>query len=131
MFPGVQHYMSPMGIGMGHGAMPSVHGPIPFPRVPLVSQSMPSNPTVGQASVFPPFASPVNFQNQIQSAYMPESYTHYLGLNRMQPSPQAMNLYGSQLMQQNQTALAGSSGAPCDVAVSENIQNIKTGQGKI
>ncbi|KAJ0053968.1 hypothetical protein Pint_01368 [Pistacia integerrima] len=40
MFPGVQHYMSRMGMGMGPTPLPSMPNPMHLSRVPLVDQSM-------------------------------------------------------------------------------------------
>ncbi|MQM09102.1 hypothetical protein Taro_041966 [Colocasia esculenta] len=134
MFPGMQQYMSHMGMGMGmgHGPMPPIRGSIHLPRVPLVGQPMPSNPALNQASPRPPsFVSPVNFQRQMQGSSLPEPFGQYLGrlgFHPMQPSPQAINLYGSMMLQQKQMALAASGGATSDVAASsENAQNAKTG----
>ncbi|MQM03307.1 hypothetical protein Taro_036083 [Colocasia esculenta] len=124
MFPGVHHYMPQMGMGMGHTSMPSVHGPIPFPRMPLVNQPVSSNPTVNQASFCPP-SNPLNFPNQMQNPHVPMSYARYFGFQHMQPSPQMMNLfaYGAKLMQQNQAALGAGTTVTCGGdAPSENVQ---------
>ncbi|TXG54518.1 hypothetical protein EZV62_019774 [Acer yangbiense] len=40
MFPGVQHYMSRMGMGMGPAALPSITNPMHLSRAPLVDQTM-------------------------------------------------------------------------------------------
>ncbi|MQM08182.1 hypothetical protein Taro_041038 [Colocasia esculenta] len=111
-----------------HGPMPSIPGPLPFPRVPLINQSMAANPAMNQASVCPsPGLSPTNFQNQIQN--IPESYARYLGFQHMQQLPQAMNLhaYGSQLAEKSQTTPGASSGAPCNGGgIPEIFPNIRT-----
>ncbi|XXG74631.1 hypothetical protein AAC387_Pa07g3304 [Persea americana] len=116
MFPGVQHYMSPMSMGVGHGP---IHSPMQFPRVPLIDQTITSSLAPNRPPMCPaPVISPVNFQNQIQNASTPESYARYLGFHPIQTVPQAMNLftYGSQRMQHGQRiAPPDSSGGPNEV----------------
>ena len=145
MFPGVQHYMSPMSMGVGHGP---IHSPMQFPRVPLIDQTITSSLAPNRPPMCPaPVISPVNFQNQIQNASTPESYARYVGFHPIQTVPQvliavslfifigffwrkknvtdcllifhqAMNLftYGSQRMQHGQRiAPPDSSGGPNEV----------------
>ncbi|XP_058101717.1 transcription factor PIF4-like isoform X2 [Magnolia sinica] len=127
MFPGVQHYLSRMGMGMGHATLPSIHGPVQLPRVPLVDQSIVSTLAANQPPMCPsPVLNPVNFQNQMQNASIPESYARYIGFHPMQTTPQAMNLftYGTQAMPHSQMmAPPSSSGGPCNGVLSDNIQN--------
>ncbi|XP_073107553.1 transcription factor PIF4 isoform X2 [Elaeis guineensis] len=112
MFPGVQQYMSRMGMGVGHASMPSIHGPVQLPQVPFVNQSIASASTANQRPLCPsPALNAVNLPNQMQNVHPPETYARYLGLHPMQSPTQAMNFctFGSQMVQQNQTAAAPSS----------------------
>ncbi|XP_008776593.2 transcription factor PHYTOCHROME INTERACTING FACTOR-LIKE 13-like isoform X2 [Phoenix dactylifera] len=121
MFPGVQQYMSRMGMGVGHASMPSMHGPVQLPQVPFVNQSIASASTANQRPPCPsPALNAVNFPNQMQNVHPPEMYARYLGLHHMQPPSQAMNLYT--------TAAPSSSIIPTAGEVpSENNQNYKSG----
>ncbi|XP_077244607.1 transcription factor PIF4-like isoform X2 [Tasmannia lanceolata] len=128
MFPGVQHYISCMGMGMGQAPLPSIHGPVQLPRVPLADQSVASAPVPNQPPLCPsPVLSPINFQNRMQNANFPDPYAHYVGFHPMHMAPQAMNLfnYGSQITQHSQRmAPPSSSGGPSDGGVSlDNSQN--------
>lgn len=88
MFPGIQHYMSPMGMGVGHGPIPS---PMQFQRVPLIDQSITSSLVPNRPPMCPaPIISPVNFQNQMQNASTAESYARYLGFHPIQAVPQVL-----------------------------------------
>lgn len=85
MFPGVQHYISRMGMGMGPSALPSMHNPMHLPRVPLVDQSITVSPTTNQPVLCQtPVLSPINFQNQMQNASFPEQYARFMGFHPMQ-----------------------------------------------
>ncbi|XP_077220153.1 transcription factor PHYTOCHROME INTERACTING FACTOR-LIKE 13-like isoform X2 [Tasmannia lanceolata] len=118
MFPGVQHYISCMGMGMGQTPLPPIHGPVQLPRVPLVDQSMPSASMANHPPLCPPpVLSPINFQNQMQNTNFPEPYSHYVGFHPMQMTSQALNLFtdGSQTMQHSQRmAPHNSSNGPCN-----------------
>ncbi|KAL5731563.1 transcription factor [Ranunculus cassubicifolius] len=100
MFPGVQHYMSRMGMGMrAHpSSLHSMHSPMQLPRVPLVHQTMSSAPLSNQSPMCPPLLNGVNFQNTDFS----QAYSSHMGFHHMQ-NPQAMNVYGygSQIPPQN------------------------------
>ncbi|KAF9622155.1 hypothetical protein IFM89_030013 [Coptis chinensis] len=53
MFPGVQHYISRMGMGMGtQHSMPSTHSPMQLPRQPLVNQTIPTLTHLAPLSIF-------------------------------------------------------------------------------
>ncbi|KAL5977338.1 transcription factor [Asimina triloba] len=125
MFPGMQHYISRMGMGMGHASLPAIHGAVQLPRVPLVDQSFTSTLSPNQSAMCPsPMLNPFSFQNQLQNANIPDSYTRYLGFHPMQTAPQGINLftYGPQAMPQRM-APPSSGGGPCDGVASDNIQN--------
>ncbi|XP_074575476.1 transcription factor PHYTOCHROME INTERACTING FACTOR-LIKE 13-like isoform X2 [Curcuma longa] len=103
MLPGVQQYISGIGMGMGHVSMPTIPSAVQLPRVSIANQSI--NPTFSssQTTTFPsPATSSVNCSDQL--------YARYLSMH-MVPPHQAMNLctYGSHLLQQNQSAMAPNS----------------------
>lgn len=85
MFPGVQHYMSRMGMAMGPPALPSIHNPMHLPRVPVADQSMIASSTTDQSVLCQtPAFNPINYQNQIQNASFQEQYARYMGFHPMQ-----------------------------------------------
>eukprot|EP00262_Sarcandra_glabra_P012886 TRINITY_DN3420_c0_g1_i8.p1 TRINITY_DN3420_c0_g1~~TRINITY_DN3420_c0_g1_i8.p1 ORF type:complete len:119 (+),score=13.02 TRINITY_DN3420_c0_g1_i8:918-1274(+) len=68
MFPGVQHYMSRMGMsmGMGNGPLPPIPSPVQFARVLLVDPSIASVSPLNQQPMCPlPALNSINFQNQM------------------------------------------------------------------
>ncbi|XP_048328256.2 transcription factor PIF4 isoform X1 [Ziziphus jujuba] len=106
MFPGVQHYISRMNMGMGPSALPSMHNPMHLTRVPLVDQSVAVSSTTNQPVLCQtPVLNPINFQNQMQNASFPEQYARFMGFHPMQTVSQPMNVFrfGSQAVQQNQS----------------------------
>ncbi|KAF9682860.1 hypothetical protein SADUNF_Sadunf05G0152000 [Salix dunnii] len=111
MFPGVQHFMSRMGMGMVP-PLPSMQNPMHLPRVPLIDQSISMAPTQNQGVMCQtPVLNPVNFQNQMQNPAFPNQYARYMGFP-MQSAFQPMNMFGfgSQTGQQNQMVAPTSSG---------------------
>ncbi|ONI17804.1 hypothetical protein PRUPE_3G179800 [Prunus persica] len=122
MFPGMQHYMSRMGMGMGMGvgmgppALPSMHNPMHLPRVPLVDQCINVAPATNQAVMCQaPVLNPVDYHNQMQNPAFQEQYARLMGFHHMQTMSQPMNMFrfGSQPMQQNQmTAPTGINSGP-------------------
>ncbi|XP_077253278.1 transcription factor PIF4-like [Tasmannia lanceolata] len=124
MYPGVQHYISHMCMGMGQ--VPSIHGHVQLPRVPLVDGSIASAPVPNRPQLCPsPVLNPINFQNQMQNANFTEPFARYVGFHPMQMAPQAMNLfpYGSQRM-----APPSSCSGPCNGVPSDNTQNGNLGE---
>nr|WIE96086.1 basic helix-loop-helix transcription factor [Loropetalum chinense var. rubrum] len=117
MFPGVQHYMSRMGMGMGSSPLPSMHNPMHLPRVPLIDQSISVNPTSNQAAMCQTSVlNPVNYQTQIQNPNFSEQYARYMGFHHLQTASQPMNLFnfGTQAVQPSHTtAPPGVNGGPC------------------
>ena len=90
MFPGIQHYLSQMGMGMAAPFLPPIHNPMHSPRVPLgqpvsVTQT-PNQPVMCQSSVLGPF----NYQNQMQNPALSEQYARYMGYHMMQSSSQVV-----------------------------------------
>ncbi|XP_034702447.1 transcription factor PIF4-like [Vitis riparia] len=99
MFPGVQHYMARMGMGMCPPPLPSIHNPMHLPRVQLVDQSTSAVPPPNQPPICQtPVLNPVNYQNQMQNPNFSEQFAHYLGFHPMQTPSQPMNVFsfGSQ-----------------------------------
>lgn len=90
MYPSLQHYLSGMGMGMGmgHAPLPSIHGPMQLPRVPPINHSI--SPVLSNQTPIctSQVLNPINLQNQVQNASIPDSYTHYLGIQPMQTAPQ-------------------------------------------
>ncbi|XP_062105681.1 transcription factor PIF4 [Humulus lupulus] len=124
MFPGVQHYMSRLGMGMAPPALPSIHNPMHLPRVPVVDQSMIGPPTTDQSVLCQtPGFNPINYQNQMQNASFQEQYARYLGFHPMQTVSQPMNLFrfNPQALQQSQSiAQQGISTAPSNSGIPTN-----------
>ncbi|KAK4275646.1 hypothetical protein QN277_018689 [Acacia crassicarpa] len=107
MFPGIQHYMSQMGMGMASPSFPPIPNPVQLPRTSLDhSMSMAQTPNQGlmhQAPVMGPFT----YQNQMQNQAFSEQYARYMGYQFMQSaSSQPMNgfNFGSQV-QHSQTMI--------------------------
>lgn len=91
MFPGVQHYMSrmAMGMGMAQPSMPSIHNSMQLPRVPIVDQSVSVAPTPNQPMMCQPqIFNPMNYQNQMQNPALQEQYARLMGFHHMQPTSQ-------------------------------------------
>lgn len=85
MIPGIQHYMSQMGMGL---TTPSLSNHMSMPRVPLdqsISMSQAPNQTVTfQAPVLSPF----NYQNHMQNQALSEQYARCMGYHLMQSASQ-------------------------------------------
>ncbi|KAI9114562.1 hypothetical protein K1719_014260 [Acacia pycnantha] len=117
MIPGIQHYMSQMGMGL---ATPSLSNHMNIPRVPLdqsISMSQAPNQTVTfQAPILGPF----NYQNHMQNPCLSEQYARCMGYHLMQSASQSMNAfsYGSQAVQHSQTMIppSNSNGPPSGAA---------------
>ncbi|KAJ6709068.1 TRANSCRIPTION FACTOR PIF1-RELATED [Salix koriyanagi] len=110
VFPGVQHFMSRM--GMGPPPLPSIQNPMHLPRVPLVDQSISMAPTQNQAVICQtPVLNSVNYQNQMQNPTFSDQYARFVGF-QMQAASQPMNMFrhSSQTAQQNQVMAPPSSG---------------------
>ncbi|XP_020586384.1 transcription factor PIF4-like isoform X2 [Phalaenopsis equestris] len=127
MFPSIQNFMAQMSMGIGRGAVPTLNNLLQLPRVPVLNhQPMPSVLPANQIPMCPQSISHLRFPNQIHNPQIPESFPPHFGFHHMQPSPQAMNLYGygSQSAQQNQMAAANrSSNMPTDGLPPDNLQN--------
>ncbi|KAK9012615.1 hypothetical protein V6N11_040657 [Hibiscus sabdariffa] len=92
MFPGIQHYMSRMGVGIGPPAMPCIHNPL--------------QAATGQTQQL----NPVNYQHHVQNPTFSDQYARFLGFQHMQNASQ-MNMfgYGSQTTTQSPMVLAPTS----------------------
>ncbi|XVF58476.1 hypothetical protein PTKIN_Ptkin07bG0069600 [Pterospermum kingtungense] len=112
MFPGIQHYMSRMGMAMAPPALPPIHNTLHLPRVPVVDQSMSMVPSQNQAATCQTQQlNPVNYQHHMQNPTFSDQYARFLGFHPMQTASQPMNMfgYGSQTTQQSPMVLAPSS----------------------
>ncbi|KAK7300208.1 hypothetical protein RJT34_11047 [Clitoria ternatea] len=124
MFPGIQHYMSQMSMGMSAPSLPSIHNPRQLPHDQISNQTlMCQNPVLGGFS----------YQNQIQNQCLSEQYARYMGYHLMQSaSQQPMNVfgYGSQAVQHSQAMIApsnNSSGPMSGTANTDDAVSGKTG----
>jgi len=92
MFPGIQHYMSQMGMGMAT-PFPPMHNPMQLPRVPLdqsISASQtPNHPLMCQNPILGAF----NYQNQMQNPALLEQYARYMGYHLMQNASQVIAFF--------------------------------------
>ncbi|XP_039016746.1 transcription factor PIF4-like isoform X2 [Hibiscus syriacus] len=89
MFPGIQHYMSRMGMGIGPSAMPSIHNPL--------------QAATGQTQ----HLNPINYQHHVQNPTLSDQYARFLGFHQMQNASQVnMFGYGPQTTTQSPMALA-------------------------
>ncbi|KAA8526190.1 hypothetical protein F0562_008071 [Nyssa sinensis] len=106
MFPGIQHYMSRMGMGIGSPPLPSIHSAMHLPRVPVVDQAISMASTPNQAAMCQaPVLNPINYQTQLQNPNFSEQYARYIGFHPMQNASQPMNIFGfgSDTAQQSHT----------------------------
>ncbi|XP_009602219.1 transcription factor PIF4 [Nicotiana tabacum] len=106
MFPGVQHYMSRMGMGMGPPTVPSIHNAMHLARLPLVDSAIPLNPAApNQAAMCQnSMLNSVNYQRHLQNPNFQDQYASYMGFHPLQGASQQMNIFGlgSQTAQQSQ-----------------------------
>uniref|UniRef100_A0A2K2AJV7 BHLH domain-containing protein n=1 Tax=Populus trichocarpa TaxID=3694 RepID=A0A2K2AJV7_POPTR len=129
LFPGVQHFMSRMGMGP---PLPSMQNPMHLPRVQLIDQSISMAPTQNSGVMCQaPVLNPVNFHNQMQNPAFADQYARFMGFH-MQAASQPMNMFrfGSQTVQQNQMMAPTSSvGGPLSAgtAVSDAPPSDKVG----
>lgn len=95
MFPGVQHYMSRLGMGIGPPTLPPVPNPMHLSRLPLVDQTMTVASAPNQAALCPTSViNPINYQNQLQNSNFSEQYATYMGFHHpMQTSSQVIYLF--------------------------------------
>ncbi|KAL2474326.1 Transcription factor PIF4 [Abeliophyllum distichum] len=103
IFPGVQQYMSRMGIGMG--IVPSIHNvPMHLLRMPMQVDHQQIN-MQNQAAIIHqnPVLNPVNYQNQMQNPKFHDQYANYMAFHQLQNASQPMNMFnfGSHTSQQN------------------------------
>ncbi|KAI4387278.1 hypothetical protein MLD38_005121 [Melastoma candidum] len=126
MFPGALHYMSSMSMAICPPTMPTVHGNIHMPRIPMVNQSFPGAPTMSQGMFGQtPVLNPMNFPNQMLNPSFPEQFARYMAMHNIQapPQPGKMFKFDDQGAQQNQTnsPSGSSSGRAADGASSGKI----------
>jgi phytochrome-interacting factor 4 len=81
MFPGVPHYISRMGMGIGPPpAMPSIHNPLHLQNQPVMCQTPVLNPVV-------------NYQDQMHGSGFYEQYARYMRLHHMQTASQVSSCF--------------------------------------
>lgn len=105
MLPGMQPYMSHMGIRLGPSMLPAIQNLVRLPRLPLGDPAMTMSPSSNQTTLsHNAMLNSINYQNQMQNLSFPDQYANYLGFQSMQNAfqPNMFN-YGSHLVQQNQT----------------------------
>ncbi|KAI4308146.1 hypothetical protein L6164_031250 [Bauhinia variegata] len=107
MFPGIQHYMSQMSMGMAPPSLAPIQNMMHLPRVPLdqsISVAQTPNQTVMSQN---PVMGPFNYQNQMQNPALSEQYARYMGYHLMQSASQPMNVfrYGPQAVQHGQAMI--------------------------
>lgn len=84
MFPGMQPYVSPVGIAVGTHPLASVQN-MHLAQVPVVDhQAMSMAPTDQNAMCQAPALNTVNFQNQMQNQSLPEQLVRYMGMHQLQ-----------------------------------------------
>ncbi|CAA0836984.1 Uncharacterized oxidoreductase - chloroplastic [Striga hermonthica] len=97
MLPGMQHYMSRFGMGMGPPVHPAISNLVNLSRLPLVDQAMNVTSGTNQA--------PVSYQNQmVPNSSFVEPYGNYMGFCSLANAPQPTNVFdfGLHSTQQNQ-----------------------------
>lgn len=92
MFPGVQHYISRMGMGMGPPSVPSMHNAMHLARLPLVdpaiplTQAAPNNQAAAMCQNS--MLNQVNYQRHLQNPNFPDQYASYMGFHPLQGASQ-------------------------------------------
>ncbi|CAJ1971295.1 unnamed protein product [Sphenostylis stenocarpa] len=130
MFPGIQQYMSQMGMGIGRPSLPSIHNPMQSPKVPhdqaMSVPQMPNQNLMCQNPVLGVF----NYQNQMQNPCLSEQYARYMGYHLMQSASQPMNVlrYGSQATQQRETMIAEGNNSSGPMSGTANINDAVSGK---
>ncbi|KAL2316843.1 hypothetical protein Fmac_030719 [Flemingia macrophylla] len=131
MFPGIQHYMSQMGIGIGAPSLPSIHNPMQLPKVSH-DQSMSVAQIPNQTLMCPnAVLGAFNYRNQMQNPCLPEQYARYMGYHLMQSASQPMNAlrYGSEEVQHSQTMIAPTNNSSSPMrATTHNIDDAVSGR---
>lgn len=85
MFPGIQHYMSQMGMGLATPPLPPIHNHMSIPRIPP-EQSISMAQSPNQTVTFQP--PPFNYQNQMQNPALSDQYARCMGYHLMQSATQ-------------------------------------------
>ncbi|KAK7276718.1 hypothetical protein RIF29_17863 [Crotalaria pallida] len=129
MFPGIQHYMSQMSMGMNAPSLPSIQNSMQLPRVPLdQSISLPQTPNQNVMCQNPVLGA-FNYQNQMQNSFLAEQYARYMSYQLMQSATQPMNAYryGPQAVQNSQTMMTPSSNSG-PMSGAANIDDVMSGK---
>lgn len=132
IFPGIQQYMSQM--GMGAASLPSIHNPMQLPmqlpKVPhdqaiMSMAQIPNQNLMCQNQVLGAF----NYQNQMQNPCLSEQYARYMGYHHlMQSASQPMNAlrHGSQGVDHSQTMISPNNNSigPITTGGTANIHDV-------
>ncbi|GER54011.1 transcription factor PIF3 [Striga asiatica] len=97
MLPGMQHYMSRFGMGVGPPVHPTaISNLVNLSRMPLVDQAMNVTSGTNQAAV--------SYQNQMPNSSFVEPYGNYMGFCSLANAPQPTNVFdfGFHSTQENQ-----------------------------
>ncbi|XP_020204044.1 transcription factor PIF4 isoform X2 [Cajanus cajan] len=124
MFPGIQHYMSQMGLVAP--SLPSIHNHMQFPKLAHDQTQMPNQTLMCQNPVLGAF----NYQNQMQNPCLSEQYARYMGYHLMQSPSQAMNAsrYGSEAVQHSQTMIAPTNNSSGPMSGTANVDDAVSGK---
>jgi len=87
MFPGIQHYMSQMGMGIGGPSLPSIHNPMQLPHAQPMSLTHPQMPNQNLMCQNPVLGA-FNYQNQMQNPCLSEQYARYMGYHLLHSASQ-------------------------------------------
>ncbi|KAG8387117.1 hypothetical protein BUALT_Bualt03G0219900 [Buddleja alternifolia] len=95
MLPGMQHYMSRLGMRPSPPTLPTIQNLMRLSRYPFVDQA-----PIGQTH---PMLSPVNYPNQMHNSRFAEQYANYMGFHSTHNASQPINMFnfGSHSAQQN------------------------------
>ncbi|KAK7372784.1 hypothetical protein VNO80_06172 [Phaseolus coccineus] len=92
MFPGIQHYMPQMGMGIGGPSLPSIHNPMQLPKLPHGQPMSVTHPQTPNQNLMcqNPVLGAFNYQNQMQNPCLSEQYARYMGYHLLHSASQVL-----------------------------------------